>query len=122
MLIGSIFLSVVLVFIGFSNSMWQLIVALFFFGSARNMMTLSINTQGVAVQALYSKSIMATFHGLWTLAGFAGAVVGLVMVYFNIAPAYHFLFVSIALVVLPCTLLTIPFIKSRYRKPVSLFF
>jgi len=114
MLIGSVFLSVVLVFIGFSNSMWQLIVALFFFGSARNMMTLSINTQGVAVQALYSKSIMATFHGLWTLAGFAGAVVGLVMVYFNIAPAYHFLFVSIALVVF-----TLYFVNDTlYQKPV----
>jgi MFS family permease len=114
MLIGSIFLSIVLIFIGFSNSMWQLIIALFFFGSARNMMTLSINTQGVAVQALYSKSIMATFHGIWTLAGFAGAVVGLVMVYFNIAPAYHFLFVSISLV-----LFTLYFVKDTlYQKPI----
>jgi len=114
MLIGSIFLSVVLIFIGFSNGMWQLIIALFFFGSARNMMTLSINTQGVAVQALYSKSIMATFHGIWTLAGFAGAVVGLVMVYFNIAPAYHFLFVSISLV-----LFTLYFVKDTlYQKPI----
>ena len=76
MLFGSLFLSVILILIGFADSMWQLIVTLFFFGSARNLMTLSINTQGMAVQALYKKSIMATFHGIWSLAGFAGAGAG----------------------------------------------
>ncbi len=91
--------------------MWQLIMVLFIFGSARNLMTLSINTQGVAVQALYSKSIMATFHGIWSLAGFAGAAIGLIMVYFNIAVAYHFLFVSVLLV-----LFTLYFIKDTLHK------
>jgi MFS family permease len=113
MLFGSLFLSVILICIGFANSMWQLILVLLCFGSARNLMTLSINTQGVAVQALYTKSIMATFHGIWSLAGFAGAAAGLIMVYFNIAPTYHFVFVSIAL-----TLFTFYFIKDTiYQKP-----
>jgi MFS family permease len=111
MLFASLFLSVILVLIGLANSMWQLIMVLFVFGSARNMMTLSINTQGVGVQALYSKSIMATFHGIWSLAGFAGAAVGLITVYFNIAVAYHFLFVSILLV-----LFTLYFIKDTLHK------
>jgi len=114
MLFGSLFLCVILILIGTTNSMWQLIATLFCFGSARNLMTLSINTQGVAVQALYSKSIMATFHGIWSLAGFAGAAVGLVMVYFNIAPAWHFLFVSISL-----TIFSLYFIKDTlHQKPV----
>ncbi len=91
MLFASLLLSVILIFIGLADSMWQLIAVLFCFGSARNMMTLSINTQAVAVQSLYNKSIMATFHGIWSLAGFAGAAVGLIMVYFNVAVAYHFL-------------------------------
>ena len=113
MLFGSLFLSAVLILIGISNSMWQLIAMLFCFGSARNLMTLSINTQAVAVQTLYSKSIMATFHGIWSLAGFAGAAAGLLMVYFNIAPTWHFLFVSIALI-----LLTLYFIKDTlHQKP-----
>jgi len=94
--------------------MWQLIAMLFCFGSARNLMTLSINTQGVAVQALYSKSIMAMFHGIWSLAGFAGAAVGLLMVYFNIAPEWHFLFVSVSL-----TIISLYFIKDTlHQKPV----
>lgn len=94
--------------------MWQLIAALFCFGSARNIMTLSINTQGVAVQALYKKSIMASFHGIWSLAGFAGAAVGLLMVYFNVSPAWHFTSVSLAL-----TIITVFFVKNAlHQKPV----
>lgn len=100
MLFGSLFFCVIILIIGYLNNVWQLVAMLFCFGSARNLMTLSINTQGVAVQALYSRSIMATFHGIWSLAGFAGAAVGYLMVYFNIALQYHFLFVSIGLFVL----------------------
>jgi MFS family permease len=99
MLLGALFLNAILILIGLTCSMWQLIAVLFCFGSARNIMTLSINTQGVAVQALYKKSIMATFHGIWSLAGFTGAAVGLLMVYFNIAPAWHFTIVSVVLTV-----------------------
>ena len=114
MLAGSLFLSVILIAIGFTNSLWQLILMLLLFGSARNLMTLSINTQGVAVQALYSKSIMATFHGIWSLAGFAGAAVGLLMVYFNIAPAWHFIGASILL-----TFFTLYFVRhTLYQQPI----
>ena len=114
MLFGSVWLCVIIVLIGYSNVAWQLAVMLFCFGSARNLMTLSINTQGVAVQALYSKSIMAMFHGIWSLAGFAGAAVGYLMVYYSVGIHYHFLFVSIALFVL-----TFYFIKDTInQKPI----
>jgi fucose permease len=77
-------------------------------------MTLSINTQGVAVQALYKKSIMATFHGIWSMAGFAGAAVGLVMVYFNVTPTWHFTIVAILLAIA-----SLYFIKDTvYQKPI----
>lgn len=111
---GSLLLSVILILVGISNTMLQLIMMLFFFGSARNLMTLSVNTQAVAVQGLYTKSIMAMFHGIWSLAGFAGAAIGLLMVYFNIAPSWHFLAVSIALAIL-----TLYFIRDTlYHLPV----
>jgi MFS family permease len=113
-LLGSILICIILTFIGLTNSMWQLIAMLCCFGSARNLQTLSINTQAVAVQALYSKSIMAMFHGIWSLAGFAGAAVGFVMVYFNIGVTYHFLFVSVSLL-----LITLYFVKDTlYQKPI----
>jgi MFS family permease len=114
MLIGSLVLTVVLIAIGLTNNIWQLIVILFCFGSARNLLTLSINTQGVAVQNLYTKSIMATFHGIWSLAGFAGAAFGLLMVYFNVAPIWHFLIVGFVLTLI--TFLTIN--HTYYQQPI----
>lgn len=114
MLFGSLFLCVILILIGFTNGMWQLATVMFFFGSARNLMTLSINTQGVAVQALYKKSIMATFHGIWSLAGFAGAGIGLIMVYFNIMPKLHFIIISVVLAIF-----TLYFINDTlHQKPI----
>jgi MFS family permease len=98
MLVGSIILSIILALIGFAGSFWQLIVLLLFFGSARNLMTLSVNTQGVAVQAFYPKSIMAAFHGIWSIACAAAAGVSIIVVFFNIAPRYQFFFVGIALI------------------------
>lgn len=115
MLFGTLLLSVLLILIGLTTNMWQLILVLLFFGSARNLMTLSINTQGVAVQALYKKSIMANFHGVWSLAGFAGAAFGIVMVYFNMIPAWHFVIVSVAL-----TILIFYFINDTvYQPPIK---
>ncbi len=114
MLIGSLVLTVVLIMIGITNNIWQLIIILFCFGSARNLLTLSINTQGVAVQNLYIKSIMATFHGIWSMAGFAGAAFGLLMVYFNINPFWHFLLVGVVLTII--TFLTIN--QTYYQQPL----
>ena len=97
LLFGALFLNIILGLIGFATNVWQLVVTLFCFGSARNLLNISINAQAVGVQKLYKKSIMATFHGIWSLAGFAGAAIGYIMVYFNVAPVYHFMGISILL-------------------------
>jgi MFS family permease len=97
LLFGALFLNIVLTLIGITVNVWQLSITLFCLGSARNLLNISINAQAVSVQTLYKKSIMATFHGIWSLAGFAGAALGYVMVYYNVIPVYHFLSVSILL-------------------------
>jgi len=114
MLFGSLFFSVVLAFIGLATCVWQLILVLFCFGVSRNLFNISTNAQAVAVQALYDRSIMANFHGIWSLAGFAGAAGGYFMVYYNIGTGYHLLGVSILLIVF-----TLWFIKGTiYQQPV----
>ncbi|HEX8459938.1 MAG TPA: MFS transporter, partial [Segetibacter sp.] len=100
MLIGALFFNLVLCFPGFTNSTWQLVVVLLCFGSTRNLLNLSANSQAVGVQQLYERSIMTTFHGIWSLAGFAGAALGLLMVSLDIATSYHLLGVSIILIFL----------------------
>lgn len=99
MLFGSLFFSVTLGLLGFATSVWQLVLILVCFGSARNIFNISTNAQAVGVQTLYDKSIMATFHGIWSLAGFAGAAGGYFMVYYNIGTTYHLLIVSLLLVI-----------------------
>lgn len=99
MLFGSLFFSVTLALLGFATNIWLMIVVLLCFGSARNIFNISTNAQAVGVQTLYDKSIMATFHGIWSLAGFAGAAGGYFMIYYNVATSYHMLIVSVLLVI-----------------------
>jgi len=97
MLTGTLMYNAVLACLGFSGYTWVLGIALFFFGSSRNLMNLSINAQAIGVQALYSKSIMSSFHAVWSMAGFAGAAIGYLMVTLNVLPAWHLLGVSLIL-------------------------
>lgn len=121
MIIGAIAFNLMLALLGYTSQYWQFITILFFFGSSRNLFNLSINTQSVGVQALYDKSIITTFHGIWSFAGFAGAGVGYLMVYFNVPPTWHLLTVSIGMCLLafyawPNTLHQKP--APRERKPI----
>jgi MFS family permease len=82
--------------LGLTTATWQLVVCLFFFGIAGNMFNVSVNTQAVGVEKLYGRSIMASFHGIWSLAGFSGAAIGTVMIWLEWLPWQHFLVISIA--------------------------
>ena len=83
--------------IGLVREGWQLAIGLFLFGLAGNLCNISINTQGVAAERLYQRSIMASFHGGWSIAGFAGALIGLAMINLKIVPYWHF--VTVILIV-----------------------
>src|SRR5687767_13746523 len=67
--LSSTLYSISLVGIGFSTSPLQVAASLLLFGFFANMLNISVNTQAVAVEELYQKRLMATFHGLWSVAG-----------------------------------------------------
>lgn len=85
----------VLILIGLSAQVWQIVPVVFLFGLLGNLCNIAINTQAVGVEALYGRSIMASFHGIWSLAGFTGAAIGTFMVSKGIIPVYHFLFIAV---------------------------
>lgn len=85
--------SLCLLTIGLVQAGWQLAIVLFFFGITGNLCNISINTLGIAAERLYERPIMASFHGGWSLAGFTGALVGLLMINLKLVPAWHFLIV-----------------------------
>lgn len=83
--------TICLINLGLVSAGWQLAIALFMFGLAGNLCNISINTQGVSAEKLYGRPIMASFHGGWSLAGFAGALIGLVMINLKVPPRWHFI-------------------------------
>jgi MFS family permease len=100
MMLGALVFNLMLALIGFVSNTWQLVIVLFCFGSSRNLMNISMNAQSIGVQALFPKSIITTFHGVWSLAGFGGALIGLLMVNFAIPTSWHFLAVGLSMVIL----------------------
>ena len=93
-MLAAVAYAVTLPALGFAHSVTQLMITLFVFGFGGNLLNISINTQAVGTEALYSKPIMASFHGIWSTAGFTGAAAGAVMVRFAIIPGYHFLCIT----------------------------
>jgi MFS family permease len=97
MMVGAVLYNVALAMLGFAQETWQLVALLFCFGSSRNLLNISVNAQSVSVQKLYSRSIIASFHGVWSVAGFTAAAVGAGLVAAGVMPAYHFISVAVVL-------------------------
>jgi MFS family permease len=95
MQISSLIYPILLIGIGYSNSIFQLASLLFLFGLFGNMMNISVNTQAVGVEHLYKRTIMASFHGVWSLAGFTGAAIGTLMIGLGISPLIHFIIIAV---------------------------
>jgi MFS family permease len=92
--ISAILYACILCVLGLVKAPWQLAGTLFFFGLAGNLMNISINTQAVSLEAVYGRSIMASFHGVWSLAGFAGGSIGTALIGFHLSPFLHFMIIS----------------------------
>jgi MFS family permease len=87
---GAILYPSILLLLALSSSVWQLVLSLFFFGIAGNLINIAMNTQAVGVESLYGRSVMASFHGLWSIAGFTGALTGTFFVSKDLSPFIHF--------------------------------
>ena len=87
---AAVLYNLTLITIGLAQNIWQLVAVLFIFGIAGNLFNISVNTQAVGVEKMYRRPIMASFHGIWSLAGFTGAAVGTLMVSLQIIPFVHF--------------------------------
>lgn len=94
MIIGSVFYPLILLLLASSTSVVELVLSLFSFGIMGNLINIAMNTQAVGVETLYGRSVMASFHGLWSLAGFTGAVIGTFFVSKGFPPLIHFSIVS----------------------------
>jgi len=111
--------------VGLVHEGWQLAVALFVFGVFGNMCNIAINTQGVLTERIYGRSIMSSFHGSWSLAGFTGALIGLLMINLKLSVYWHF--VTVVLIVWGIIWFNFPFLiktsaAQRLAEPRRNFF
>ncbi len=97
---SAIFFPLTLILAGFTVTVWPLVIVLFFFGMWSNLANIAMNTQAVGVELMYGRSIMASFHGLWSLAGFCGAAIGNFFVAERIPPLFHFSLIALAAIIM----------------------
>ena len=94
---GIIMYIAAMVTLGLGTERWHLMLSLFFFGIFSNFTNISVNTQGLLTEGLFGKPIMSAFHGAWSLAGFTGALIGLLMMNLGLHPRIHFTIVALLL-------------------------
>lgn len=82
--------AVALTNIGLATNFWQLMLCLFAFGICGNMSNIAVNTQGVLAEQQYDRPVMTSFHGAWSAAGVAGAILGLLMSALHVPTYTHF--------------------------------
>jgi MFS family permease len=97
MIVAGVVYALMLSSLALSSTVFLLVAGLYGFGLSRSLFTMSVNTNAIEVQRLYPDPIIATFHGVWSLACFCAAAIGTYMIAHNVNPIYHF--VSIALIV-----------------------
>ena len=93
--IGAPLYALALTFLGLATAGWHLAAFLFLFGISGNICNIALNTQGVAGETYYGKPIMTSFHGAWSIGGFSGALIGLLMLNLHLSPYLHFCIIAI---------------------------
>lgn len=76
LVLSEVLYALVLFSIGSSTTVFHLILSLIAFGMMANLMNIATNTQACLVEKMYGRNIMSSFHGLWSLGGFSGGIIG----------------------------------------------
>lgn len=107
-----------LTLLGLPSESWQLALGLFLFGFFGNFCNIAVNSQGVFTQQLFDKPITGSFHGSWSLAGFSGALLALLMLFLKLSPFQHFLIVLLIITLLIATNYNY-LVKVKPQKPIE---
>lgn len=79
-----------LVCLGLAPNTQTLAVGLFLAGFAANLSNTAANTQGVQLEHYYRRSIIALFHGMWSLAGLVAVAISVGFAQFGAPVWLHF--------------------------------
>lgn len=72
-----------------------LMLGLLGYGAIAGMLDVSMNVQGVAVEARMRRPVMSSFHGMYSLGGIGGSIVGGGLAALGLSPRAHLFFVGL---------------------------
>ncbi len=93
--LASVCLSVMLPILALAPTLPVLVATLVLFGASFGAVNVAMNTQGVAVERRYTRSIFNSFHACYSLGGLTGSLVGGLLAAHDVAPWLHFLGVAL---------------------------
>ncbi|UZJ63187.1 MFS transporter [Sphingobacterium sp. KU25419] len=107
LIFGTIALTATLLMLSTSNNVYLTGLCLVLFGFSNNATNLSANLQAVETERIFGKSIMGSFHGIWSVSALFGSLFGSFCMSLHL-PVY-FQFLSIVAVVI-----TVLIISHKY--------
>ena len=110
MTISTIIFAILIFLLSVAPTIYLLVILLFLFGAFRNLVSMASNTNSIEIQALFTKPIIATFHGVWSMACFVGIAIGALMISKGVLPVWHFLGIAIL------TIIAVLFFKRKDRR------
>ena len=92
-LLSSVGFSLSLVLVGLTGNIFALIVALFVMGFFNSFLNIANNTQAVVIEKRFGRSIMAKFHGCWSIGGVVGGLIGGILAALTVSSLTHFVLI-----------------------------
>ncbi|BDE58686.1 MFS transporter [Rhodococcus hoagii] len=85
--LSGILLSIAVIGPGLASTAWQLGLALLVFGFGNGALDVSMNSQAVLTEREYGRPIMSAFHGMFSIGGVVGSLIGAVTIGAGWSPA-----------------------------------
>ena len=93
-LFSLLFYIVAMPLLGYANTTFQLAIALFIFGFGGDMLNISMNVQAVNVEKIQQRSIMSSFHAVFSVGFMIGAALGGFIASKNVSVFNHLSFIG----------------------------
>ncbi len=115
MVIAFALFNIALAMIGFSQSIYLLLIAVFLFSFCMRIVNIAMNTQSITVQNRFEKKIVGSFHGLWSSGGLLGVGFSTLMVKVDVSLSIHMLMVSVFSMI--AIVIAYPFLLKNDKAP-----